>query len=247
MGQHVEVNLLSSALSGLVNQTGAFTAAGVVPHRMGNAHPSVYPYQTMPTRRPRRDHHRRQRPPVPVAVRGARHRRGRRRPALPAQRRPHRATATSCTRLLRRTSSPSGRPTTCSSRSTRPACRAARSTRSARASSSPSGSGSTRVVTRRRGRPGGRPRAQPDHVQRRATSATTCRRPSSASTATRSAAGSPIRLTDPDGRRPRWPSRTDVPHRHRRVRRRHDHAARPRPRRRPARQDHASASSPTGW
>jgi crotonobetainyl-CoA:carnitine CoA-transferase CaiB-like acyl-CoA transferase len=49
-GQHVEVNLLASALSGLVNQTGAFTAAGVVPHRMGNAHPSVYPYQTMPTK-----------------------------------------------------------------------------------------------------------------------------------------------------------------------------------------------------
>jgi crotonobetainyl-CoA:carnitine CoA-transferase CaiB-like acyl-CoA transferase len=49
-GQHVEVSLLASALSGLVNQSGAFAAAGVVPHRMGNAHPSVYPYQTMPTR-----------------------------------------------------------------------------------------------------------------------------------------------------------------------------------------------------
>ncbi len=49
-GQHVEVNLLSSALSGLVNQTGAFAAGGVVPFRMGNAHPSVYPYQVMPTR-----------------------------------------------------------------------------------------------------------------------------------------------------------------------------------------------------
>ncbi|MGE0141457.1 MAG: CaiB/BaiF CoA transferase family protein [Ilumatobacteraceae bacterium] len=49
-GQHVEVNLLSSALSGLVNMTAAFTAGGVVPHRMGNAHPSVYPYQTMPTK-----------------------------------------------------------------------------------------------------------------------------------------------------------------------------------------------------
>ncbi|MDY7104781.1 MAG: CoA transferase [Actinomycetota bacterium] len=49
-GQHVEVNLLSSALSGLVNQTGAFTAGGVVPERMGNEHPSVYPYQQMPTR-----------------------------------------------------------------------------------------------------------------------------------------------------------------------------------------------------
>lgn len=49
-GQHVEVNLLSSAMSGLVNHTGAYTATGVVPTRMGNAHPSVYPYQTMPTK-----------------------------------------------------------------------------------------------------------------------------------------------------------------------------------------------------
>jgi crotonobetainyl-CoA:carnitine CoA-transferase CaiB-like acyl-CoA transferase len=45
----VEVNLLSSAMSGLVNQTGAYTAAGVVPMRMGNAHPSLFPYETMPT------------------------------------------------------------------------------------------------------------------------------------------------------------------------------------------------------
>ena len=49
-GQHVEVNLLSSALSGLSNHVTAFTAAGVVPTRMGNAHPSIYPYQTMPTK-----------------------------------------------------------------------------------------------------------------------------------------------------------------------------------------------------
>jgi crotonobetainyl-CoA:carnitine CoA-transferase CaiB-like acyl-CoA transferase len=48
-GQHVEVNLLSSAMSGLVNQTGAYTAASVVPTRMGNAHPSLFPYETMPT------------------------------------------------------------------------------------------------------------------------------------------------------------------------------------------------------
>lgn len=50
LGQHVEVNLLASAMSGLVNHTGAFTAAGVVPTRMGNAHPSVYPYEPMPTK-----------------------------------------------------------------------------------------------------------------------------------------------------------------------------------------------------
>ena len=49
-GQHVEVNLLSSAMSGLVNQTGAYAAAGVVPFRMGNAHPSLFPYEAMPTK-----------------------------------------------------------------------------------------------------------------------------------------------------------------------------------------------------
>jgi len=49
-GQHVEVNLLSSALSGLVNHSTAYTAAGVVPHRMGNSHPSVYPYRPFPTK-----------------------------------------------------------------------------------------------------------------------------------------------------------------------------------------------------
>ena len=49
-GQHLEVNLLSSALSGLVNHSGGYTAAGVVPYRMGNAHPSVYPYEVLPTK-----------------------------------------------------------------------------------------------------------------------------------------------------------------------------------------------------
>ncbi|GAB3972905.1 CaiB/BaiF CoA-transferase family protein [Actinoallomurus acanthiterrae] len=48
-GQHVEVNLLASALSGLVNHSSAYAAAGVVPYRMGNAHPSVFPYEPFPT------------------------------------------------------------------------------------------------------------------------------------------------------------------------------------------------------
>ncbi len=48
-GQRVEVNLLSSALSGMVNQTSAYAAGGVVPFRMGNSHPSVYPYEPLPT------------------------------------------------------------------------------------------------------------------------------------------------------------------------------------------------------
>jgi crotonobetainyl-CoA:carnitine CoA-transferase CaiB-like acyl-CoA transferase len=48
-GQRVEVNLLSSALSALVNQSGAYALAGVVPQRLGNDHPSIYPYGPFPT------------------------------------------------------------------------------------------------------------------------------------------------------------------------------------------------------
>ena len=47
-GQHVEVNLLSSALSGLVNHSSAYVAGGVVPFRMGNSHPSLFPYEPLP-------------------------------------------------------------------------------------------------------------------------------------------------------------------------------------------------------
>ena len=35
-------------MSGLVNQTGAFVAGGVVPFRMGNSHPSLFPYEPLP-------------------------------------------------------------------------------------------------------------------------------------------------------------------------------------------------------
>jgi crotonobetainyl-CoA:carnitine CoA-transferase CaiB-like acyl-CoA transferase len=48
-GQHVEVNLMSSAMSAMVNQTAAYVAGGVVPQRMGNAHPSLFPYEPLPT------------------------------------------------------------------------------------------------------------------------------------------------------------------------------------------------------
>src|SRR4051794_18910789 len=47
-GQHIEVNLLASAMSGLVNQTSAFVAGGIVPFRMGNSHPSLFPYEPLP-------------------------------------------------------------------------------------------------------------------------------------------------------------------------------------------------------
>ena len=44
LGQRVEVDLLSSLLAALVNQASAYTEAGVVGRRMGNAHPSIAPY-----------------------------------------------------------------------------------------------------------------------------------------------------------------------------------------------------------
>ena len=48
-GQHVETSLLATALSTLVNQAAAVVAGDVVPHRMGNAHPSLFPYEPLPT------------------------------------------------------------------------------------------------------------------------------------------------------------------------------------------------------
>jgi crotonobetainyl-CoA:carnitine CoA-transferase CaiB-like acyl-CoA transferase len=48
VGQHVEVNLLSTALSGLVNHSSAYVAGGTVPYRMGNSHPSLFPYEPLP-------------------------------------------------------------------------------------------------------------------------------------------------------------------------------------------------------
>ena len=48
-GQRVEVNLLSSLLAGLVNQASSTLATGESPQRMGNAHPSIAPYETLQT------------------------------------------------------------------------------------------------------------------------------------------------------------------------------------------------------
>lgn len=47
-GQRIEISLLASALSGLVNQASAYVAGGVVPFRMGNSHPSLFPYEPLP-------------------------------------------------------------------------------------------------------------------------------------------------------------------------------------------------------
>jgi len=48
-GQHLEASLMASAMSGMVNQTSAYVAGGVVPFRMGNGHPSLFPYEPLPT------------------------------------------------------------------------------------------------------------------------------------------------------------------------------------------------------
>ena len=48
-GQLVEMNLMSSALSGMVNQTAAVVLGGAAPVRLGNEHPSIYPYEPFDT------------------------------------------------------------------------------------------------------------------------------------------------------------------------------------------------------
>ncbi|NJC23619.1 crotonobetainyl-CoA:carnitine CoA-transferase CaiB-like acyl-CoA transferase [Arthrobacter pigmenti] len=48
-GQRIDVNLLSSLLAGLVNQASSTLATGESPQRMGNAHPSIAPYETLRT------------------------------------------------------------------------------------------------------------------------------------------------------------------------------------------------------
>ncbi|PQZ91541.1 carnitine dehydratase [Arthrobacter sp. MYb227] len=46
-GAHIEVNLLSSLQGALANQGQAYLGAGKVATRMGNAHPSIVPYQLL--------------------------------------------------------------------------------------------------------------------------------------------------------------------------------------------------------
>lgn len=48
VGQRVEVDLLSSLLAALVNQASAVTTANAAPQRLGNAHPSIAPYEVLP-------------------------------------------------------------------------------------------------------------------------------------------------------------------------------------------------------
>ncbi len=45
-GRHVEVSLMDAALMSLLNQGSGWVLGGVVPHRRGNRHPSITPYET---------------------------------------------------------------------------------------------------------------------------------------------------------------------------------------------------------
>nr|WP_284287803.1 CoA transferase [Angustibacter aerolatus] len=159
----------------------AYVAGGVVPTRMGNAHPSLFPYEPLPTA----DHDL-----IVTAgndgqfrkpVRGARHPGRRRRRALRPQRAAHREPRAACGRCSPSGCAPAARwsGSTCSPR---PACRAARSTPSTAASRWPSGSTSTRSSWSARARtpcppPGTRSGCRAHRP------ATGCPRPASTSTA----------------------------------------------------------------
>ena len=47
-GQRISVNLLSTALAAMANHSSTYLAAGQIPTRMGNAHPSLFPYEPLP-------------------------------------------------------------------------------------------------------------------------------------------------------------------------------------------------------
>ncbi|WP_341315419.1 CaiB/BaiF CoA-transferase family protein [Paraburkholderia sp. IMGN_8] len=48
-GQHIDLALLDVQIACLANQAANYLVGGVVPKRMGNAHPSIVPYQDFPT------------------------------------------------------------------------------------------------------------------------------------------------------------------------------------------------------
>lgn len=48
-GQHIDLALLDVQIASLANQAANYLVGGVVPKRMGNAHPNIVPYQEFPT------------------------------------------------------------------------------------------------------------------------------------------------------------------------------------------------------
>jgi crotonobetainyl-CoA:carnitine CoA-transferase CaiB-like acyl-CoA transferase len=48
-GEHIDIALLDCTVAALANQAATYHVAGIVPERMGNAHPTVVPYQVFAT------------------------------------------------------------------------------------------------------------------------------------------------------------------------------------------------------
>lgn len=48
-GQHIDMALLDTMVGTLANQAMNYLVSGDVPHRMGNAHPNIVPYEAFPT------------------------------------------------------------------------------------------------------------------------------------------------------------------------------------------------------
>src|SRR5690606_10663734 len=48
-GEYIDVALLDSTVASLINQASTYLVSGIVPQRMGNAHPTVVPYQAFRT------------------------------------------------------------------------------------------------------------------------------------------------------------------------------------------------------
>ncbi len=49
LGQHIDLALLDVQVAALANQASSYLVSGRVPQRMGNAHPTIVPYQDFPT------------------------------------------------------------------------------------------------------------------------------------------------------------------------------------------------------
>ncbi|MDW2979919.1 MAG: CaiB/BaiF CoA-transferase family protein [Rhodanobacter sp.] len=49
LGQHIDLALLDVQVACLANQASNYLAGGMLPQRMGNAHPNIVPYQDFPT------------------------------------------------------------------------------------------------------------------------------------------------------------------------------------------------------
>jgi len=48
-GEYIDVALLDATVAALINQASTYLVSGIVPQRMGNAHPTVVPYQAFAT------------------------------------------------------------------------------------------------------------------------------------------------------------------------------------------------------